>query len=231
MAPRQPCSSQDQDIGEPVVVVVRGQDIQSAHETFQTGGHRSVLECPVPVVFEVPDLVSESSGRCHDVDVPVSVEVRRNASTGESLRVEPQLRGDIGKPPDVVRGAYCLLGDPPLDGYAVWIFTDHHICDVEQPMRYEIVGIVTKRCFVDANGRACRRRIGMAGLVRNGKETRGAAQLGATVGHLSLAQVRDGQLVVDRHGERRWYVDCSRRDVASDVLKGCDGLFEGTGRQ
>ena len=135
----QPAAPQDEHVHEPVVVVVRRDQVEAAHLAPEACRLRAVREGAAAVVPEEPHLVREPLGGGREVEEAVVVEVLEDGATREAEDVEADLAGHVVEARQRVIGGEHRRRYPLAVRHPGGMAPEGHVGDVEQPSRGEIV--------------------------------------------------------------------------------------------
>ena len=114
-------------------------DIQRSYLAHQAGFAGAFGKGAVPIVMEIAKLAVEVPGRNHDVIKSIVVEIIDDDAAGQIVCIKPEPVADIPKPGQLVFRGEHLRRDEKLRRDFVWIFTQGHGGEVEQPASSEVV--------------------------------------------------------------------------------------------
>ncbi len=156
----EPPSTRDEDVDVPVVVVVRLLQVAAAEQAERPRRGRVIDETARTVVQEDSERVGRSPRRGHEVEEPVPVEVVHHGTAHVADHVDAQRARHVPKRSDLVLDLERFRRKPPALGYTVRVFAEHHVSEVEEPARSEIVGSLGQQLLVEADRLAHRLRVG-----------------------------------------------------------------------
>src|SRR5439155_4469736 len=105
---RLPCAARHVNIQPAVVVVVSLEDAESPENLRKACRRAPVLEGPVALVMEVMKGFAVISGRDHEIQVAVVVEVVHDDASGHAVNIDSEDRRDIHKSTDETLGSDSL---------------------------------------------------------------------------------------------------------------------------
>ena len=134
---------------------------------------------------------------------------------------DTRLRGYIGKTTYIVCRHKRSWINQPLLRHFVWVCSDCHISDIEQPARGEIIGIANEICLVEFDRPARSYGCSPFHLLAHGKNP-GARRAAATFVH---AQIGDRQHIAQHAIITLVHAQAAAPDLAVDILVGFNGLL------
>ena len=99
---RLPCAARHVNVQPAVVVVVSLENGESSQKLRKSRRRTPVLEGPIALVMEVMKGFAVISGRDHEIQIAVVVEVVHDDASGHTVNIESEGRRDIHKSTDVI---------------------------------------------------------------------------------------------------------------------------------